>query len=1108
VNIEGDLKKTSLFELFTVLSDQRATGILTIASERGAKHIALAEGEITVLSEGIEERTRLGDLLVARGHLTEDKLREALEEQRKIDPAPRIGEMLLKKGHVKFDQIQETVKFQIEEEISDVFTWKEASFRFQEAESVQELASLLEKAAGDVESRALSLSIDPQALIVDAARRLTEWELIEERLPSQYLVFKLTPKADENFKKSSETTQRIMRLIREGRTLESIVKRTGMGRFECCKAVIRLIDDGRIVPYPGSELKALAGDHRFQGRFEEAIFIYRRLLEVTQIEDDRKELERGVEECTRALHRSRAGQERDEIGLGPSHKEAAAAYRRRRRIMQLLAAGVAVIIIAGAFSYYLSTQRKEPLAEVYFKANAETEKALAEGNFEQAIRTWHDFYQSLPDKEDTTGKASRERLARLVRLYNLHVEALFANAQQLEAKAKWAEAEAGYNAILKDFPHANQTDKVKEALEGLALKKEAQAQQLDLAQQRKILDDAKDLERARKYELAKAKFKQASESAQAGSEVRLEAEMGLNHLQEIVDRAHLNMSLAAQSLQSSQAEKAIGLYEAVQTEWPELPEAKAAGQQRETLRARQTQLQEGLNMALAAEARGAGSDAFTQYKRLRKDFPEFQAAVALDAKIAAYEARAQDAAKIVEKLKAAEAANRTGEVKALLDDLLQNYRSYLESVEVKVKVRATSVPPGATVTVNGEPLGVTPLTAAVPLERPLKIKFELSGYAPNERALERLSVKDLDLTATLERAALRVENLPGFPRAEPLLVGGKLYVPAGRQLVALAPAAKEKLWTSRELVDDAAIKDAGPDAAAPFGQESGWWDLLAPPVAYGPDALVVARSRSVLSIKLADGAVSELLQLPAVPVGAVFMETFSGRPLVVAACLDGQVRAYEIASPKKPRWEVAVAPGGGDHALGGPFSAGAGAVAAFSKGGIVTAWNLTDGQQRWTLDLKSGLAGFARDEARDDSGVCLVLTDKGGMILVDLAHGKKLWAYAPIEPTQRMASATLAGKEIYAVTVEGVLKRFPREATGAPEAVWEMRLDAAGPAPLPVAGTIFAPSNSGYIFAIDPKDGRVKYRFKIDGTPLRIVADGKLLYVFSDRQTVTVFAAE
>src|SRR5437868_2446188 len=138
MKLKGDLESIGVAELFKTLAEQRATGLLSVNSPMGDKTIAVSQGEVAVCADNLSERTRLGDLLVARGKINDEQLSDALKTQ-KANPRTKLGDVLIKMGVVTPQLIAEALQFQVEEQIIDLFTWKEAAFEFDSDRSIEEM---------------------------------------------------------------------------------------------------------------------------------------------------------------------------------------------------------------------------------------------------------------------------------------------------------------------------------------------------------------------------------------------------------------------------------------------------------------------------------------------------------------------------------------------------------------------------------------------------------------------------------------------------------------------------------------------------------------------------------------------------------------------------------------------------------------------------------------------------------------------------------------------------------------------------------------------------------------------------------------------------------
>src|SRR6185295_17171807 len=89
----------------------------------------------------------------------------------------RIGELLVAQGAITKDALHEQIRLQIEEAVYFLFTWMQGTFNFE----------------ADVrpEEQDFQVSINPESLLLEGARRVDEWSLIEKRIPSLDIVFDL-----------------------------------------------------------------------------------------------------------------------------------------------------------------------------------------------------------------------------------------------------------------------------------------------------------------------------------------------------------------------------------------------------------------------------------------------------------------------------------------------------------------------------------------------------------------------------------------------------------------------------------------------------------------------------------------------------------------------------------------------------------------------------------------------------------------------------------------------------------------------------------------------------------------------------------------------------
>jgi tetratricopeptide (TPR) repeat protein len=226
--IKGSLKEASLADVCQLLSLGFKTGCLSVADNARFGQIFFEKGRITY-ARIVNRRDRLGDLLVRDGVLAQSQLEEVLKEQSR-EPDRRVGELLVEHGYISRSDLTRYVRLQIEEAIYHLFTWSRGNFYFEVDERPQ--ADIL-------------VSINPESLMLEAARRVDEWSLIEKKIPSLDLLFEV--ERDRIKSAGVALTQEQEQLIGyfDGtRSVQEVVDETGLTEFNVGKALFGLIQAG------------------------------------------------------------------------------------------------------------------------------------------------------------------------------------------------------------------------------------------------------------------------------------------------------------------------------------------------------------------------------------------------------------------------------------------------------------------------------------------------------------------------------------------------------------------------------------------------------------------------------------------------------------------------------------------------------------------------------------------------------------------------------------------------------------------------------------------------------------------------------------------------
>ncbi len=244
--IKGSLKEASLADVCQLLSMGQKTGCLSITDRSRFGQIYFERGRIT-FARIVNRRDRLGDLLVRDGLLTEEQLRQVLQIQQR-DPDRRVGELLVANGFITHEDLSGVIRFQIEEAIYHLFTWSRGSFFF-EVDERPEFADIL-------------VSINPESLLLEAARRIDEWSLVEKKIPSLDLLFEVEHiRLRESGVELTSEQEVVITLLDGKHTVQEIADDTGIGEFDVGKALFGLIQAG-FAHLVGKRSEAEAGQSR------------------------------------------------------------------------------------------------------------------------------------------------------------------------------------------------------------------------------------------------------------------------------------------------------------------------------------------------------------------------------------------------------------------------------------------------------------------------------------------------------------------------------------------------------------------------------------------------------------------------------------------------------------------------------------------------------------------------------------------------------------------------------------------------------------------------------------------------------------------------------
>jgi tetratricopeptide (TPR) repeat protein len=227
--IEGPLKELGIHDVFQLLDLSRKTGTLSVTSNlrRNQGTVVFQDGAI-VYAEIQSNPHPLGSLLVRAGKIADADVQRARDMQQRGDRR-RLGELLVSIGAVSQRELERQVRFQIEEVVFELLSWREGYFSFAEGD-VREVPS------------DASVRIPTEAVLMEGARRIDEWSQIEGKIPHLGVVPTLAPASGggEGSLDLLPTEWEVLAAIDGERDVRGIATMLGRSEFEVAKTIFGL----------------------------------------------------------------------------------------------------------------------------------------------------------------------------------------------------------------------------------------------------------------------------------------------------------------------------------------------------------------------------------------------------------------------------------------------------------------------------------------------------------------------------------------------------------------------------------------------------------------------------------------------------------------------------------------------------------------------------------------------------------------------------------------------------------------------------------------------------------------------------------------------------
>jgi outer membrane biosynthesis protein TonB len=177
--LHGDLGDFALADVFRLVTLSGKTGVLRLQRPDAIGSVWFRAGEVFFATS--DRRTELlGQRLSAAGRVTPAQLDRALRmREAEHEGGRRLGEIMIDEGMIAFPVLEAFVQEQIQDTIFDLFLWDAGEFEF-------------EPLLAPPEDQDIGLSVSVENIIMEGARRMSEWSTLRSTAPNCGVVYRLS----------------------------------------------------------------------------------------------------------------------------------------------------------------------------------------------------------------------------------------------------------------------------------------------------------------------------------------------------------------------------------------------------------------------------------------------------------------------------------------------------------------------------------------------------------------------------------------------------------------------------------------------------------------------------------------------------------------------------------------------------------------------------------------------------------------------------------------------------------------------------------------------------------------------------------------------------
>ena len=232
VSFQGDVSALALSDVIQNLANNHKSGTLTLELEGAVRHIQFRGGKFIAYTDN--QGFSIAQWLLDKEIVPAAKLQEALRRYRRRKKKS-LGLILNDMKAISLQDYASYLQDMVLETLYEVLSFREGTFEFHE--------EILDEKFSDPEVRALGLELPAQNVLMEAARRMDDWQAIRHHIPAECEIYHAPPAERDRLigETSDEIVREAIELMDGTRTVRQVIAKLPYGRFEACRAVAGLI---------------------------------------------------------------------------------------------------------------------------------------------------------------------------------------------------------------------------------------------------------------------------------------------------------------------------------------------------------------------------------------------------------------------------------------------------------------------------------------------------------------------------------------------------------------------------------------------------------------------------------------------------------------------------------------------------------------------------------------------------------------------------------------------------------------------------------------------------------------------------------------------------